>query len=427
MQLSRRAVLTGLPGLTGLIGLSCRGETDESVALPYTKPPIGRPRNLIVVQAYGGWDTTYSIDPKPDQSWMDIAPGEVREFGGLPIWVHPQRPATATLFDRHHERLAIVHGINVRSVDHTQCLRWILTGTRDPAAPDLCAIAAAELGAEMPIPYLLLSDRAFLGDFGSEAARSGASNQIASLADPQQRYLPIDGTAPFSPSSEEQGAIDTWRAARVSAPHGTLGARVSARPDAPLARARAVGLKAVADWLGVAGQPQDLSGQVQTALAILEGGLTRAVMLDSLAYFDTHGRIEEQVTAQESTFAAVDNLLTELASRPGREGGTLLDETVVAVISEMGRTPVLNETGGKDHWPFASILLAGAGIAGDKVYGATDDQFLGVPVDLATGMPSSGGTALAAENITAGLLAAVGVDPEPWVGRVPALHGFYQV
>jgi hypothetical protein len=51
----------------------------------------------------------------------------------------------------------------------------------------------------------------------------------------------------------------------------------------------------------------------------------------------------------------------------------LLDETLVVVLSEMGRTPKINGNAGRDHWTFCySTLLAGAGIKGGTVYGASD-------------------------------------------------------
>lgn len=51
----------------------------------------------------------------------------------------------------------------------------------------------------------------------------------------------------------------------------------------------------------------------------------------------------------------------------------LLDETLVVVLSEMGRTPHINANAGRDHWTYCySTLLAGAGIRGGSVCGASD-------------------------------------------------------
>jgi hypothetical protein len=52
----------------------------------------------------------------------------------------------------------------------------------------------------------------------------------------------------------------------------------------------------------------------------------------------------------------------------------LLDETLVVAVGEFGRTPKINSNGGRDHWGNSqSALLAGGGIRGGQVYGATDE------------------------------------------------------
>ena len=52
----------------------------------------------------------------------------------------------------------------------------------------------------------------------------------------------------------------------------------------------------------------------------------------------------------------------------------MLDETLVLVTSEMGRTPKVNANGGRDHWTYCfGSMLAGAGIKGGAVVGASDD------------------------------------------------------
>ncbi len=53
----------------------------------------------------------------------------------------------------------------------------------------------------------------------------------------------------------------------------------------------------------------------------------------------------------------------------------LLDETLVVVMSDFGRTPKINANAGRDHWTFCySMLFSGAGIKGGTVYGASDSQ-----------------------------------------------------
>jgi uncharacterized protein (DUF1501 family) len=51
----------------------------------------------------------------------------------------------------------------------------------------------------------------------------------------------------------------------------------------------------------------------------------------------------------------------------------LLDSTLVVVLGEFGRTPKVNDRGGRDHWSNAmSVMMAGAGIPGGTIVGATD-------------------------------------------------------
>jgi hypothetical protein len=66
---------------------------------------------------------------------------------------------------------------------------------------------------------------------------------------------------------------------------------------------------------------------------------------------------------------AFSSLLEDLDQRG------LLDSTLVIVASEFGRTPEINGMGGRDHWPNVfSLVMAGAGITGGRVWGASDEK-----------------------------------------------------
>jgi hypothetical protein len=58
-----------------------------------------------------------------------------------------------------------------------------------------------------------------------------------------------------------------------------------------------------------------------------------------------------------------------------------LDQTLILAVGEFGRTPRLNQAGGRDHWPRVwSAVLAGGGIRGGQVIGASD-RSAGEPID----------------------------------------------
>jgi uncharacterized protein (DUF1501 family) len=51
----------------------------------------------------------------------------------------------------------------------------------------------------------------------------------------------------------------------------------------------------------------------------------------------------------------------------------LLETTLVVLLTDFGRTPKINASAGRDHWPGVfSVLLAGAGVRGGQVVGASD-------------------------------------------------------
>jgi hypothetical protein len=88
-------------------------------------------------------------------------------------------------------------------------------------------------------------------------------------------------------------------------------------------------------------------------------------------YWDTHAKNFEQLKMVnlpylDRTYAA---LLSDLDDRG------LLDETLVVMMSDMGRTPRVNGSAGRDHWTFCySVVFAGAGVKGGTVCGQSDSQ-----------------------------------------------------
>lgn len=74
--------------------------------------------------------------------------------------------------------------------------------------------------------------------------------------------------------------------------------------------------------------------------------------------------------------SALAALFEDLAATPGVRGGTLLDETMVVVTGEFGRTPgALSGNAGRDHYPYAyASLVAGGGIVPGQAFGATDRE-----------------------------------------------------
>ena len=90
----------------------------------------------------------------------------------------------------------------------------------------------------------------------------------------------------------------------------------------------------------------------------------------------------------------------------------MLENTLVVAMGEFGRSPKINPTGGRDHWPQCStVVMAGGGIQGGQVYGSSDR--LGAeprenPVDP--------------QQLAATIYSALGVPPHMVMNGVPVVQ-----
>jgi len=98
--------------------------------------------------------------------------------------------------------------------------------------------------------------------------------------------------------------------------------------------------------------------------------------------FDNHGNIFE---AMRNHGAAMDPAIASLISDLKANGK--LDKALVVVLSEFGRTPRINDGGGRDHWARVfSCMMAGGGLKGGSIVGASDPDGMEVaerPVKVA--------------------------------------------
>jgi hypothetical protein len=114
--------------------------------------------------------------------------------------------------------------------------------------------------------------------------------------------------------------------------------------------------------------------------------------------WDTHTR--NFPILKEYKLPGLDQTYTALLEELDQRG--LLDETLVVVMSEMGRTPRINGNGGRDHWTYCySALFAGAGIRGGTICGASDAQ-----AGFVKDRPVSTG------DICATIYHCLGIDPD---------------
>lgn len=135
--------------------------------------------------------------------------------------------------------------------------------------------------------------------------------------------------------------------------------------------------------------------------------------------WDSHFRnLEWQTKNSAAFFPLLARFFDELHTRKNAHG-TLADNTVVALMSELGRNPYLNADHGKDHLPEMPVMLFGSRFA-PGVYGASGRELEAVPIDLATGHRARNGGFVELDDISATLLSSFDVDPFDvgYTGRV---------
>ena len=110
------------------------------------------------------------------------------------------------------------------------------------------------------------------------------------------------------------------------------------------------------------------------ARRLVEAGVSFVLVSGAWGYFDHHGDnvrwggIEKGL---KPLLPRVDQVYAALVDDLDQRG--MLDDTLVMMMGEFGRSPKINTEAGRDHWvPVMSMIMSGGGIAGGQVIGSTD-------------------------------------------------------
>ena len=321
----------------------------------------------------GGLCQHDSFDPKPE------APREVRgSFGTIPTAVPGVRfsellPRCAAGL----KRFSVVRSMYSLEAIHEKAKQYAFSGQRPNNAykhPVYGSVVARELGSRNGVPPFVVIPRK---DICADAGFLGPSYDPFIAGDPsKEKYSVQDLALPTGLGLEEaQG-----RAHLLS----TLDARLESLEksgvvegmdhfyqkaldlvSSPAAK-RAFDLGAEPDRLRDAyGRTTGGQGAL-LARRLIEAGV-RLVTLFHTGY-DTHSDNDKTNGKLYPEFDQSFSMLLE-----DMESRGLLDTTLVLAIGEFGRTPEINHSAGRDHWPGVfSIAAAGAGVPGGQVIGSSD-------------------------------------------------------
>jgi hypothetical protein len=395
-------------------------------------------RRVITVFAGGGWDVSYCLDPKIGLSTVDGPEWDedaenpedreaVQTFGSIPVAVNDfKRPEVRLFFEKWHSRLAVINGVSVGSIAHSDCTLRMLTGSRSTANADLGAIVGYTHGQGAALPYMDIGGNSFTGELAAYSGRSGYRNQIKMVLDRSNSYVPPTDFPfdypQFRPDEQALARTREFLRGRAQRRWDSLGG--AGRNDTQLhnwweSQSRAEHILEYGEQLAASlpfKTQQKFTDQCEVAVDMITGQLCHTVALNSGESWDTHDGNAAQHGRYNELFYGLNNLLLLL------ENAGLLEDTVVIVHSEMTRTPKRNSEDGKDHWPVTSALIIGEGLGG-RLLGGTDDKLDALPIDVASGELWDGGAPLRYDELFAGVLQHLDIDPGDWMPNVTPYGG----
>jgi hypothetical protein len=372
------AAVGGL-GLSDLMALRAEAATARGKASP-------EQINCILVWLDGGPSHYETFDPKPD------APSEIRgEFKSIPTSVPgihfcETMPSLAKSFDK----FSVVRSICHKDPNHGGGNHYMMTGSPTPVPvgcgafvsyhPSLGSVVSRERGVRGGLPtYMSMPS----------VSRSGGANFLGAQhapfvvgGDPSSKGFRVRDVA--IPQAISEGRAVSRNQLRASldnlkrmtekgAEDPTLGFDQSyiqgmELVTSPMAQAAFDLSQEPAETRKLYGE-HDFGQRLLLARRLAEVGVSFSVVY--WGGWDHHRGLFKSFKDgyAKKLDQGLNGLITDLDLRG------MLDNTLVICLGEFGRTPKVNKDAGRDHWPGAmSVLMAGAGIPGGQIVGATDPK-----------------------------------------------------
>ena len=370
----RDAIQLGTVGALGLtLGdfLRRRASGNEQTA---------KAESAIIVWLDGGPPHMDTFDMKPD------APDEVRgEFkpiktnvSGIQICEHLPRLA------RCADKYAILQGVSHTLAGHQQGTSYLATGNRPLPSlvyPGYGAVVHKELRGHEELPHFVAIPNTpqSAGYLGVQHAAL-ATNDVPRVGKPfDVRGITLQSGATVDQFQKRQSLLK-----KVDTAFGELAERddlVVGLDEFDRQAYAMISSPRAREAFDTGREPENVSsafgddrfGQsCLLAVRLIEAGVRFTTV--NFSGWDTHsGNFKK---CQESLLPQLDQGLSALLDQLEARG--LLQSTTVMVLGEFGRTPKINPRAGRDHWPRAfSVLMAGGGVRGGQVIGASDEKGMG--------------------------------------------------
>ncbi len=351
-----------------------------------------RARACILLFMHGGPSQIDTFDPKPGRATAAGVKAIGTKVAGM------QFSEFLPLLGRQAHRLAVVRSIVSTEGNHHRARHLMHTGYVPQGGlkhPSFGSITASELGSGDLPGYVSINGP------GAAAGFLGAAHGPFDVRDPGK---PVKDLAPAAGLDEARfnDRLALWRKLddRFAASHA-----VPVVKNQRVVAEQAVRLMKTADRVAF-----DLAKESETtrkgygegrfamgclmARRLVEAGVPFVEV--NLPGWDTHqnnlARVKVLTAELDRAMAA---LLDDLAARG------MLDSTLIVWTGDFGRTPTINDKGGRDHYPQVTpAVLAGAGVRGGQVIGATDADGIKVVSGQQT-----------VPNLYASVAHCLGIDP----------------
>jgi hypothetical protein len=357
-------------------------------------PTFGSARSCVVIFLWGGPGQQDLWDPKPQAPSMlrgEFSPIDTRVPG---IQITDQLPNLA----RQTKRFTIVRSVTHRDFEHGSAAYTALTGQPHPlpgtnttARPDdfptYGSVVTKLTPTSDPVPEFVV-----LGPVMHQGARPPLAGQNAGFLGPGfDAFRVADNPAGDSFDVEGIALQDGLSDRRFADRRRLLASLDQQRPasnhpqvkgmsklyDRAFGLLGSMKLRRAFDLTGESDTLRDAYGRSQFGQTLLLARrlVEARVPLVTINWsklntdqWDTHKnnypRLRKLLPPFDLGLAA---FLQDLDERG------LLDSTLVVCLGEFGRTPKINENAGRDHWPDCySMVLAGGGISGGQIYGASN-------------------------------------------------------
>jgi len=364
----RRMFLKGIVGTAGGSALANWGGLFNSRTIAADAQRQGK--RCILLWMAGGPSHLDTFDMKMGRAVSGPFRPIATNLPGLQICEYLPRIA------RHADKLAVIRSMATNNPDHSGGTYLMHTGyTREAFVrhPEIGAMVAKYLGRENDdLPSFIQ-----LGIGGGESSPNAGAGFLG------PNYLPFhvgragrlpENTSPYATTEADERRNNLLRFVDEEFGRGQGALALPAQRAAQERSRRLLQARSVFDVSSEWERQRDRYGDNDfgrnclTARKLIEAGVP-FVEIEQPNY-DTHS---DNFDSHKGLLPALDFAWSALLEDLSERG--LLQDTLVVWMGEFGRTPSINNRAGRDHFARAwSVVLAGGGIRGGAVYGATDEN-----------------------------------------------------